>query len=124
MTFPNKPGRSGYTRFSRNNKIVYAHRWFYQQWHGDIPKGMEIDHICRNRACINPTHLRATDHKTNMRNSKLSIIGNGVCNQGLHKILSEKDVYTHPKSGNACIQCKKDYFRKWKLNNKEKVNGK
>ena len=37
---------------------VYAHRWFYEQANGPIPAGMTIDHLCRNRSCVNPSHMR------------------------------------------------------------------
>lgn len=33
---------------------------------GDVPEGLELDHLCRNRACCNPSHLEAVTHRTNM----------------------------------------------------------
>lgn len=54
-----------------------AHRVAYLVWNGPITKGLEIDHRCKNRLCINPQHLwlvthaqnvKFNDHKTNHRN--------------------------------------------------------
>lgn len=44
----------------------YAHRFSYEISRGPIPDGREIDHLCRNRQCVNPAHLEAVDHRTNM----------------------------------------------------------
>jgi hypothetical protein len=33
---------------------------------GPIPDGRELDHLCRNRGCVNPAHLRVVDHRTNV----------------------------------------------------------
>lgn len=57
----------GGIRFGGKNKT--AHRVSYELNVGPIPEGMQIDHACRNRLCVNPAHLRlATDgqNKQNM----------------------------------------------------------
>ncbi len=47
----------------RAPRVVYS--WFV----GSIPAGLEIDHLCRNRGCVNPTHLEVVSHAENMRRS-------------------------------------------------------
>lgn len=47
----------GYGQFAVNRRPVYAHRFAYELHHGAIPDGMQIDHLCRTPACVNPDHL-------------------------------------------------------------------
>lgn len=47
---------------------VRAHRYAWEKEHGPIPEGAEIDHICHNRLCVRPSHLRPTTRKQNGEN--------------------------------------------------------
>ena len=62
--------RDGYGSFRHpiEKRSIRSHRFSYELTHGPIPQGMEIDHICHNRACVNPEHLRLTTRKQNIEN--------------------------------------------------------
>lgn len=60
---------NGYGRFSPTTKAASAYRISYELFKGPVPAGMEIDHACRVRSCVNPDHLRAVTHTENMQNS-------------------------------------------------------
>jgi hypothetical protein len=56
---------TGYGKFYVNRYPHYAHRWVYQWVVGPIPDGLELDHLCRNRWCVNPKHLEPVTHQVN-----------------------------------------------------------
>lgn len=45
---------------------IYAHRCAYQLLVGPVPDGLELDHLCRNRKCVNPAHLEPVTHRENV----------------------------------------------------------
>lgn len=56
----------GYGRFRLDGVLRYAHRFSYEISVGPIPKGLEMDHLCRTKNCVNPSHLQAVTHQINI----------------------------------------------------------
>jgi hypothetical protein len=78
-----------------------AHRIAWTLTHGEIVDDLTVDHLCRNRVCCNPSHLRLL---TNQENGRLN--GNFIkthCPQG-HKYVGE-NLYVCPKGHRRCREC-------------------
>ena len=60
-------GENGYGRFYLDGRGLLAHRWSYERHVGPIPHGLQIDHLCRNRGCVNPEHLEPVTPSENVR---------------------------------------------------------
>lgn len=58
---------SGYGVFRVNGRASVAHIVAYRMFIGDIPEGLELDHTCRNRGCVNPAHLEPVTHQENCK---------------------------------------------------------
>lgn len=61
-------GENGYIRISRDNRVIYMHRWIWEQIYGPIPSGWEIDHINGIRTDNRLDNLRCVPKQVQMKN--------------------------------------------------------
>lgn len=69
----------GYGQFAfagRHGKLVLAHRHYFRMAKGPIPDGMNLDHLCRNRDCVNPDHLEVVTVRENLRRGATRMAAN------------------------------------------------
>ena len=90
--------KDGYGHFRRSGQDFYAHRFAF----GPVADGLELDHLCRNRACCRPDHLEAVTHRINQaRGLKGEFTTH--CPRG-HEYSPENTAH-HPKAGRHCRTC-------------------
>jgi hypothetical protein len=92
---------NGYGQISVANRPVFAHRLSYEMLVGPIPKGLELDHLCRVRHCCNPAHLEPVTHVMNLRRSPL--VTSTHCKKG-HEF-TPGTTYVRPSGGRLCRIC-------------------
>lgn len=116
----------GYGKISAGaNKLVYAHRLAWELMIGPIPKGLVIDHLCRNHSCVNPDHMEVVTIKENvLRGVGLSAINarKTACQNG-HELAGDNLVIITKASGHQfrrCRACYNEYQREWR---RAKVEG-
>ncbi len=98
--------RSGYPHFSFHGEYANGHRFAYSMLRGPIPNGLVLDHLCRNRACVNPDHLEPVSLKTNiLRGTGLAAINakKTHCVRG-HEFTPENTYRS--SSGRDCRTCR------------------
>lgn len=69
MEFMGSLYKNGYGQLWNGKRNEQTHRISYRLYVGEIPDGKEIDHLCRNRCCVNPNHLDLVSHQENIARS-------------------------------------------------------
>src|SRR3990167_5527343 len=84
--------RGGYGKVNVKGKILRAHRIYYEKHKGIIPKGLQIDHLCRVPACVNPDHLEPVTGTENYRRGKSTKITMEIATMIRSEIGLQKDI--------------------------------
>lgn len=96
----------GYGKFLYDGRVQPAHRAAYLMLVGPIPPGYQIDHLCRNRKCVNPAHLEAVTQRENWRRGE-SVPAQRArqthCKRG--HIFDAENTYINSRGHRSCRKC-------------------
>lgn len=108
---------SGYgVYFPAHTEKRRAHRVAYEALVGPVPAGLQLDHLCRNRSCVNPAHLEAVSGRMNVLRGKpsppLVNAQRTDCSRG--HMLSGRNLYRTPDGRRHCKTCNRDANRRYR----------
>ena len=97
----------GYGLFWVDGQYVATHRWSYEHFIKPIPEGLQIDHLCRRRDCVNPSHLEPVTARENRRRSMKDHCAHG------HR-WTTATTYMDKRGQRNCIPCHRLLTKQWK----------
>jgi hypothetical protein len=95
---------------------TYAHRYSYEMFVGLIPNDLVIDHLCRNKLCVNPDHLEAVTQQENLARRPWAIVHRPqpnirlkVCRSGRHDLTDPANVrWDEDGRRRGCLPCRQE----------------
>jgi len=110
--------RRGYGQFKFQGRALLAHRVAYELLVGPIPAHLELDHLCRNRACVNPAHLEPVTHAENVQRGELPAVTPERHRKKTHCPAGHPypgdNLYVDPKGKRYCRACSRDEARRYR----------
>lgn len=107
---------NGYGTFGLNGKKILAHRFSYIIAKGPIPDGLTIDHLCRVRNCVNPSHLEAVTMRENLLRGNTLTAKEAAQTHCLRGHAFDGNNLIKLKNGKrGCRSCKKIYNNSYKV---------
>lgn len=99
----------GYGQISIKRRGFPIHRVAYELLVGPIPDGLELDHTCEIRNCINPAHLEpTTQYVNNMRSNSVTAINRRKTHCTKGHPLEGQNLYEDPRGYRGCRTCRAD----------------
>lgn len=95
----------GYGCFHNPGGSRVAHRAAYEALVGPVPNGFELDHLCRERLCVNPEHLEPVTHAENMARG---VQANATHCQRGHEFTDDNIYWQGRGRWRACRSCRKE----------------
>ena len=100
----------GYGQFRFEGKKYQAHRFMFSLINGGVDKTKVLDHLCRNRACVNPFHMEEVSNEENLLRGEINT-NKTECKYG-HPF-DEENTYIRPDGNRQCRTCHKENSRKY-----------
>ena len=108
-------GRGGYGAFAKGGKrggMMLAHRFAYELLVGPIPADQEPDHLCRVKACVNPSHLEPVTHLENVRRGEASAWRRAMTHCKHGHLFDEANTRLDRQGKRICRTCERGRKRK------------
>ena len=114
---------NGYAHFWLDGRTVKAHRFAYVYFRGEpIPDGLEPDHLCRNRSCVNPWHLEPVTHPINCQRGEGSQFQRDKDHCPHGHPYNEENTYRRPgRPQRNCKICRREVNDRWRKKQKESL---
>lgn len=111
--YPNKLRPDGYVQHIRSGKVCLAHRTIYTILKGTIPDGLDLDHLCRNRYCCNPSHLEPVTRIENVRRGNAGKIKRETTHCPSGHPYDDKNTCLDKYGYRMCKTCRYNSHKKW-----------
>jgi hypothetical protein len=123
-----KLSKFGYGNFYIRGKTFRAHRYSYSAFVEPVPSDLVVDHLCKNKCCVNPSHLESvTQYENIIRGNSVVVqyIGTDKCING-HVYTPDNTAMRKDTKFNVrkCLTCRRDYSREYQRRHAESRKAK